>query len=133
MSWTCPICERELKAPNQIHYCAKVSIDSLFDGKDKELILVFDKILAEVAGWDGVLVSTTPHCIVFVHRYTFLIIRPMKKALDVKFYSKTMLHGNLIIKSTGYEGKFENHIRVTALDELNQQLFSYLYQSWQLF
>ena len=56
----------------------------------------------------------------------------MKKALDVKFYSKTMLHGNLIVKSTGYEGKFENHIRVTALDELTQQFFSYLYQSWLL-
>jgi len=79
-----------------------------------------------------VLVSTTPHCIVFVRRYTFLVIRPMKKALDVKFYSKTMLHGNLIVKSTGGEGKFENHMRVTALDDLTQQLFSYLHQSWQL-
>ena len=132
MSWICPKCERELKSLNQIHYCAKISIDSLFEGKDKELVLVFDKILAEVAGWDTVLVSTTPHCIVFVRRYTFLVIRPMKKYLDVKFYSETMLHGNLIFKSTGNEGKFENHIRVTASDELTPQLFGYLYKSWQL-
>jgi len=132
MSWTCPKCERELKSPNQIHYCAKVSIDSLFEGKDKELILVFDKILAEVAGWDGVLVSATPHCIVFVHRYTFLVIRPMKKYLDIKFYSETMLHGNLVIKSTGSEGKFENHILVATLDEVTPQVFSYLNRSWLL-
>lgn len=132
MSWICPKCERELKAPNQIHYCAKISIDSLFEGKDLELVLVFDKILAEVAGWDNVLVSTTPHCIVFVHRYTFLVIRPMQKALDVKFYSETMLHGNLIIKSTGNEGKFENHIRVAKLDEVTPKLFGYLNQSWKL-
>jgi hypothetical protein len=132
MSWTCPKCERELKAPNQVHYCAKVSIDSLFEGRDIELVLVFDKILAEVAGWDDVLVSTTPHCIVFVHRYTFLVIRPMKKFLDVKFYSETMLHGNLIVKSTGSEGKFENHVRIATLDDLKPALFGYLQQSWKL-
>jgi Domain of unknown function (DUF5655) len=132
MSWICPKCERELKALNQIHYCAKVSIDSLFAGKDQELILVFDKILAEVAGWEGVLVSTTPHCIVFVHRYTFLIIRPMKKVLDVKFYSEAMLHGSLIIKSTGREGKFENHVIVKTSDDLTMQLFGYLKRSWEL-
>jgi hypothetical protein len=132
MSWTCPNCDRELKVPNQMHYCAKVSVDSLFAGRDKELVFVFDKILAEVAGWDGVLVSTTPHCIVFVHRYTFLVIRPMQKALDVKFYSEAMLQGSPIIKSSGRAGKFENHIRITKLDDLTQQLFGYLKQSWQL-
>jgi len=132
MSWTCPKCDRELKAPNQMHYCARVSVDSLFAGRDKELVFVFDKILAEVAGWDGVLVSTTPHCIVFVRRYTFLVIRPMQKSLDVKFYSETMLQGSPVIKSAGRAGKFENHIRVTTLADLTQQLFSYLKQSWQL-
>ena len=56
MSWTCPKCERELlNEHQQQHYCAKVSLDSLFDGaKRAELILVFDKILAEVADWDDV-------------------------------------------------------------------------------
>ena len=89
MSWVCPKCERELLKENQTHYCARVSIDSLFKGKPDELVLVFDKILAEVADWQDVLVSTTPNCIVFVHRKTFLVIRPMQKVLDVKFYSET--------------------------------------------
>jgi Domain of unknown function (DUF5655) len=132
MSWTCPNCDRELKAPNQMHYCARISVDSLFAGRDKELVFVFDKILAEVAGWDDVLVSTTPHCIVFVHRYTFLVIRPMKKTLDVKFYSENMLRGSPVIKSSGRAGKFENHIRVTTLDDLTPQLFGHLKRSWLL-
>jgi hypothetical protein len=49
MSWTCPKCERELPWPDYRHYCARVSLDSLFDGRPAEMILVFDKILAEVA------------------------------------------------------------------------------------
>lgn len=88
MSWACPKCERELPKPGQRHYCARVSLDSLFQGCPPELVLVFDKILAEVADWDGVLVGTTPNCIVFTRRLTFLVIRPMKKELDLKFYSK---------------------------------------------
>lgn len=82
--WICPKCERELKKENQWHNCVKVSIDSLFEGKPMELIVLFDKILAEVADWENVLVSTTQNCIVFVHRQTFLIIKPMKKELDFK-------------------------------------------------
>jgi hypothetical protein len=65
MSWTCPKCDRELPQPEQRHYCARVSLDSLFQSRSAELILIFDKLLAEVADWDGVLVGTTPNCIVY--------------------------------------------------------------------
>ena len=86
--WTCPKCERELKNPNQWHNCVKVSMDSLFEGKPEELVLVFDKLLSEIIDWENVAVSATKNCIVFVHNQTFLIIRPMKKQLDLKFYSE---------------------------------------------
>lgn len=49
MSWICPKCERELPKPEQRHYCARVSLDSLFLDRPPELVLVFDKLLAEVA------------------------------------------------------------------------------------
>lgn len=51
MSWTCPDCERELPWKDYRHYCARVSLDSLFEGRSPELVLAFDKILAEVADW----------------------------------------------------------------------------------
>jgi len=87
--WTCPKCERDLKNPNQWHNCVKVSIDSLFEGKSEELVLVFDKLLSEIIDWENIAVSATQNCIVFVHNQTFLIIRPMKKQLDLKFYTQT--------------------------------------------
>ncbi|HTH82168.1 MAG TPA: DUF5655 domain-containing protein, partial [Mucilaginibacter sp.] len=89
MTWVCPKCERELKNETQTHYCAKVNLDSLFEGKSAELILTFDKLLLLIADWDDVAISTTPNCVVFVHRQTFLVIKPMKSALDIKFYSAT--------------------------------------------
>jgi hypothetical protein len=133
MSWTCPKCERELKSANQWHYCARISLDSLFEGRPPELILVFDKILAEVAGWEDVLVSTSPNCIVFVHKQTFFVIRPMQKQLDLKFYSTTRLEGPAIFKSISSRGgRYENNIRVSVLTDLNMQLFSLIRDSYIL-
>ena len=130
--WTCPKCERELKNPNQWHNCVKVSIDSLFEGKAEELVFVFDKLLSEIIDWENVAVSATQNCIVFVHNQTFLIIRPMKKELDLKFYSATQQEEEAILKSIFYSGKFENHIRVSKLEDITQTVYSYIKQSYQL-
>lgn len=130
--WVCPNCERELKKENQWHNCVKVSIDSLFEGKPMELMILFDKILAEVAGWEDVLVSTTQNCIVFVHRQTFLIIKPMKKELDLKFYSTKELSGKYVYKSALLRSKYENHIRVSTADDLTPNLYQHLRHSYNL-
>ena len=132
MSWVCPKCERELKKVNQVHYCIKVSLDTLFAGRPPELVLVFDKILAEVADWDDVLVSTSPNCIVFVHRKTFFVIRPMQKQLDLKFYSKTRLEGAMIHQSVLYKGKYATNVRVSVLDDLNLPLFGLIRDSYNM-
>ncbi|MFM2285265.1 MAG: hypothetical protein RLZZ543_762 [Bacteroidota bacterium] len=130
--WTCPNCERELRNPNQWHNCVKVSIDSLFEGKGEELVLVFDKLLSLIIDWENVAVSATQNCIVFVHRQTFLIIKPMKKQLDLKFYSELEQDEFPIIKSVYYSGRFENHIRVSQLDELTPSVLKFIKQSYQL-
>ncbi|WPV01154.1 DUF5655 domain-containing protein [Mucilaginibacter sp. cycad4] len=132
MSWTCPKCERELPKAEQRHYCARVSLDSLFKGRPAELVLVFDKILAEVADWESVLVGITPNCIVFTRRLTFLVIRPMKKELDIKFYSKVPHPEKPVLKSVASGNKFENHIRIALLDDLRPDLFTYLRESYQI-
>ena len=132
MAWTCPKCERELPWPDFRHYCKRVSLDALFEGRSEELILVFDKILAEVSEWPKVLISTTPNCIIFYRRTGFLVIRPMKKWLDIKFYSSVAHKEKLVIKSVPAGKKSENHIRLTTLDELKPGIFVYLRESYDL-
>ncbi|SDF29786.1 hypothetical protein SAMN05216464_115153 [Mucilaginibacter pineti] len=132
MGWTCPKCERELPWADYRHNCERVSLDSLFEGRSEELVLVFDKILAEVADWPKVVISTTPNCIVFYRRAGFLIIRPMKKWLDIKFYSRAAHPEKPVIKSAPAGKKFENHIRVDTLDDLRPALFKYIRESYDL-
>ncbi len=130
--WICPKCERELKNASQRHYCAKVSIDSLFEGKSAELAFVFDKLLSEIADWEDVAVSATPNCIVFVHNQTFLVIRPMRKQLDIKFYSATPQEDELIVKNVPWAGKYENHIRVSTLEDITEDIYTFIRRSYQL-
>jgi hypothetical protein len=132
MPYTCPKCDRELLNESQRHYCARVSLDDLFKGRPDELLLAFDKLLAEVADWPGVLVGTTPNCISFVHRQTFFLIRPMQKVLDLKFYSAKKIEEIPVIKSTATAGRFENHIRISHTNQLAPQLFKWIRESYEL-
>ena len=127
---TCPKCERELRNPNQWHNCVKVNISELFKNKLGELEFVFDRLLAESVDWEGVAVSATKNCIVFVHHKTFLIVRPMKTQLDLKFYSDTEQTQFPIIKSVVWNSKYENHIRIASLDELTPNLYHLIKKSY---
>lgn len=132
MSWTCPNCDRELPWKDYRHYCKRVDLNDLFEGRPPELILVFDKILAEVADWPKVLVGVTPNCIVFTRRVGFLIIRPLKKWLDLKFYSSASHTEKPVMKSVAAGRKYANHIRIASLHELRPALFKYIRESYEL-
>ena len=111
--------------------CIKAELNTLFDGKPNELEFAFDKILAQVYEWDGVIVSNTKNAVMFVHRQTFLVIRPMSKFLDVKFYSKTPQPCPPFFKSTQVSKKFENHIRISQLEEVSPLLLKHIQNSYE--
>jgi Domain of unknown function (DUF5655) len=128
----CPKCERELRTPNQSHNCVKVNIGDLFQGKAGDLEFVFDRLLSEIVDWDHVSVSATKNCIVFVNKKTFLIVKPMKNQLDLKFYSDKEENEFPVVKSGVWNSKYENHIRVSTTDELTPAVYSYIKKSYEL-
>jgi hypothetical protein len=130
--FTCPKCDRQLGNANQWHNCVIIPIDSLFEKKDPDLVLIFDRILTELIDLESVAVSATQNCIVFVHRQTFLIIRPMKKQLDIKFYSPEKIEDSVVMKSIPYSGRYENHILISKMDEVTKEVLDFLKQSYRL-
>ncbi|WP_086541186.1 DUF5655 domain-containing protein [Algoriphagus antarcticus] len=112
--------------------CSKAELSTLFERNPKELEFAFDKILAEIYEWYKVIVSNTQNAVMFVHRQTFLIIRPMSKFLDLKFYSKDQQPCPPFFKSTQVSKKFENHYRISSLDELSPTLIRLIRQSYEL-
>jgi len=128
----CPKCLRPLRNANAWHYCAQTDIDSLFDNKGPELPYVFDKLLAAVAEWNDVAFSATKNCVVFTHKKAFLIVRPMQKVLDLKFYSEELMDSPLIYKASSYNTKVENTARLARPEEVSTQLLKLIWQSYQL-
>lgn len=115
-----------------MHYCIKVSVDDLLKDQSEEMVLAFDKLLAEVSDWDGVTVSCSKNCIVFVHKQTFFVIRPMKKWLDIKFYTEKKPEDKMIYKSVFYAKRYQNNIRLSALNDLTPRVYQLIKESFTL-
>lgn len=132
MHFICPVCERPLTREKSWHYCQKIDIGSLFDGKPKELTLLFDKLLTEVGSWDGVSASATKNCIVFIAAKTFLVVRVMKKELDLKFVLPEECDDFPIYKKAAYGNKLEHYIRLGDAADLDTDVFRLIQQSYEL-
>jgi len=128
--WTCPKCERRFKNDNQSHYCVDVSIDDLFEGKPDNLILTFDKILLDVVEFGDIGVGTSKNTVIFASVKAFLILRPMSKVLDLKFYHNKELHSSKFHKSGKYGKKYYYHIRVKEPSEVDAEVVSLLQKGY---
>ena len=128
----CPNCNRQLRNINAWHYCAEVSMDELFADKSDDILLAFDTVLEKVSAWDNVAVSATKNCVVFVKNKTFLVVKPMTKCLEIKFYSKEPIDDEQIHKCNLWNSKYEGVIRLQNTQQLNSKIFNYIKESYQI-
>jgi hypothetical protein len=132
MHTICDKCGRPLTKPNNWHYCKRISIDSLFEGKPVELVEAFDALLAEVSSWPNVSASATKTCIVFIAAKTFLVVKVMKQELDLKFMLPDERDEFPIYKKAKYGNKLEHYIRLSSADDLDGDVFRLIRESYGL-
>lgn len=124
--WNCPNCNRNFKVNNQSHICTTKDIGELFVDKPDELVLAFDDNFTVIEKWTPNTYGASVHTIVFTSKKAWLIIRPMKKDLDVKFYAEKAIDDERIFKVQDYNGKFAHHIRIKRPEELDSAFFRLL-------
>lgn len=129
--YQCAQCHRPLSRPNASHYCAEVDMDELFEGKSPELVLIFDRLLEQLIQWNGVRVSASRRCIVFLHKRTFLLLRPMKNQLDVRIFLPEHSLDHPILKCREEGKRYNAQIRLKHLDDLTAEVFKLLKRSYQ--
>lgn len=132
MQFTCPKCLRPLTKQNSWHYCQRISIADLFTGKPPELSETFAALLKEVGGWDGVSASATKTCVVFIAAKTFLVVKVMKRELDLKFVLPDERDDFPIYKRAAYGNKLEHYIRLASVDDLDGDVFRFIRESYEL-
>lgn len=124
--WTCPDCHRNFKHRNQFHMCAEVEIGELFLDKPDELVLAYDDIVQAVADWQPNSIGASLHSVVMSSQKAWLIIKPMKKELDLKFYYGEQIESDCL-KSVHRSGKkYAHHIRISQPEQLSREVFRLL-------
>ena len=131
--WVCPKCERNFKSNNQSHMCSTKSVDNIFEGKPSNLILAFDQVLVSVIDWEPCTVGASTNTIVFTKEKAWLIIRPMSKQIDIKFYYPTKIDHRLVMKVTHYGNRFAHHIRISQENEVTTELLSLLRKGYDAY
>jgi len=131
MPWYCPECQRKFGKPNQNHMCGQYDMDALFEGKPDEFILIFDKLLSTLMDWPEMAVAASVNTVIFTSKSTFLVIRPMSKLMDIKFYSDQLIEHPMIHKFGDYRGKYYYHIRVAHHEALNEEFFALIQAGYQ--
>jgi predicted transport protein len=131
MPWICPKCSRKLSRPNAWHQCMQKSVEALFERKDPALYTLFKRVHDRIKKWDSVSASATQNCVVYVAETTFLILRPMKSALDLKFYLKQPMEEFPVYKVQRWGGRFVHGIRLFDKQDLDKTVWSLLEQSYK--
>lgn len=128
--WTCPNCERVFKSVNQSHYCGEVTLDDIFAKSPDHLLLAFDAILQQVMMWEPCTVGAARKSVVFANTTAWLIVKPMAKQLDVKFYTDSPIDHARVKRIAEYRGKFAHHLRIAHEDEVNTEVLELLKEGY---
>jgi hypothetical protein len=129
---TCPNCKRVLSKFNAYHYCKAIEIDDLFLNKPDEVILIFDKLLQAIEQLENVAMSGTKNCVVFVRNKTFLVAKPMRTCLEIKFYSTDIIDDEELYKCHLWNSKYEGIIRPKSEFELKPKFIQYIKDSYKI-
>ncbi len=124
--WQCELCDRIFAKDNQSHICVKKDVGELFEGRPDDLVLAWDTLTERVMQWQPNVYSASTKSIVYTSNKAWLIVRPMKSQLDVKFYHEDKIDSHRIKRHTQYRSKFAYHLRVQNEDQVDDELLELL-------
>ncbi|MEM9546614.1 MAG: DUF5655 domain-containing protein [Bacteroidota bacterium] len=106
--------------------CSTNTIDDILEGASENLILAFDQLLIGVIDWEPCSVGASTKTIIFTKEKAWLIVRPMAKQLDIKFYYSEKIEHPLIAKTSVYNNVYAHHIRIQDEAQVTTELLSLL-------
>ncbi len=124
--WECPNCNRNFKSTNQSHTCSNIDIGELFVGKPDELVIIYQMLLDFTQELTPNSVGPAKNTVVFTSEKAWLIVKPMKKLLDIKFYYNEMIDSDRFHSIKQWGNKFAHHIRLSSADEIDNEFFELL-------
>jgi hypothetical protein len=111
--------------------CTTKTIDDLFVGKPDHVVLAFESVLNITMDWEPQSIGASVNTIIFTNKKAWMIVRPMSKELDLKFYYSEPLDSGLIFKIIPYGKQFGHHIRLKSGGEVTNELIDLLRKGFE--
>jgi len=126
--YTCPVCQRRFKTQNQFHMCSTQDVGVLFEHKPDHLVLAYAALVEAIEHWQPNTYGPSTHSVVFTSVKAWLIVKPMKQVLDLKFYLAQPLEHPLVKKVGRYGKKYAHHVRISYEEQVTLELLEVLKQ-----
>lgn len=130
-AWVCPKCGRSLTIRNQEHVCGHYDLEAHFQNRDPVGRAAFDwmcDIFESLGPYDLIPMKTT---IAFAHGVNLAFVTTRRKGADLSVVLSRPPNSPRVIGSIAYsKSKTIYRIRVTDLEELDNELKSWLEESY---
>jgi hypothetical protein len=128
--WTCPICNREFTAINQVHSCRERNLDDFLQGKSAYTVELFDHLVNEYLQMAPIKVYPTKSMIALGLRTNFAYVTQLgKNFIDVVFPFKEIYADNLCftkIKTVPGTNDHNHYFRMYFKEDINEEVRGYM-------
>jgi hypothetical protein len=128
--WTCPICNREFTAMNQVHSCRERNLGDFLQGKSAHTVELFDHLVNEYLQMAPIKVYPTKSMIALGLRTNFAYVTQLgKNFIDVVFPFKEIYADNLCftkIKTVPGTNDHNHYFRMYFKEDINEEVRGYM-------
>ena len=103
-----------------------MDIGELFLDKPDELVLAYAAVEEQVMQWPYNSYGRSTNTIIFTTKRAWLIIRPMKRLLDLLFFNNAPLDSPRLHQVRERGEQYAHHIRLQHEDEVNAEVLRLL-------
>jgi Domain of unknown function (DUF5655) len=128
--WTCPRCRRPFKNRNQAHSCGQFSVEQLLDGKQQEIVELYERLADLVHRCGEVVVAPTKTRVLFKVRTVFASVAVSKNWLDVVFVLGRRLKHRRIKKAQEEYPGIVHFLRIETAEDVDDDLARWLQEAY---
>jgi hypothetical protein len=130
--WTCPKCGRRFVGRNMWHACGDHSVEKFLEGKGERARELFDRFESLIAACGPYEVAPAKTRVAFMGRVRFASVNSVSdRAMNVHFGLPRALRHPRVRKVEQFGSWYVHHLRVSAPDELDDELLGWLRESYQ--
>ena len=129
--WTCPKCGRRFVGRNMWHACGDHSVEKFLEGKGERARELFDRFESMIAACGPYEVAPAKTRVAFMGRVRFAGVTAVSdRGMSIALGLPRPLRHHRVRKIEQFASWYVHHLRLTAPEELDDELQAWLRESY---